>query len=191
MPAYGDLFAIADYLGVERGMKLAVNHLKTHLAQKAASIQAAYHFQNEKFDQSEYGSRESIQALFDTIAMAYDNPSPTFQPMRDTFVDFFRQTRYVVVRHERYREGLFRVPELARDVLFELVPSQSRNPHSSQVLFSTPPRCLLCYGRAYHYTDVWISKTARGIKGLCGSCEAAAHKRESYQRLLREARQLE
>lgn len=182
MPAYGHLFAIVDYLGVERGTSLVKMRLRADLNLRATKIQAIYKLKDEGFDKTEYGSPEWIQALFDTIAMAYNSPSPTFEPLRVIFVEFFRRTRYVVVRHEMYREALFSIPELARDVLFRLVPSKALGPHSSQVLFTEPDRCSLCRQRSSDYSDVWISRGG-GVNGVCEACCNSPNMQAKYQNL--------
>lgn len=140
------LFKIADYLGL--------NHLGDAVADV---LDKKFREAAKEFQETEDADTldDFITGFFDTAPVAYSSALPSMEKLQKTFIRIFELTGFAMLKDDRIREELKKIPQLFHDVLMSLVKSDDDAP--SLVLFDNPPRCSGCR-REMAYKKFWPVK---------------------------------
>ncbi|RYP48614.1 hypothetical protein DL768_005534 [Monosporascus sp. mg162] len=170
------LFTIGDYFGLDCLGDMVARVLYPNYIATAKEVQLT---------QDPTGiSDEFVDGFFQTAATAYTCCPSSFGSLREAFAKFFELSRFLVLKDQRFRAQLRKIPELSHDVLMLLVKHEDEDDDRCMVLFDKPPRCIGCRREGFGFFPLtWVEravnitldrKTDRwkgiGPEGYCEQC---------------------
>ncbi|RYO89313.1 hypothetical protein DL766_005153 [Monosporascus sp. MC13-8B] len=104
-------------------------------------------------------SDEFVNGFFQTAATAYACCPSSFASLRESFAKFFELSRFLVLKDQRFRAQLRKIPELSHDVLMLLVKHEYEGDDRCMVLFDRPPRCNGCRREGVKFFPLtWVER---------------------------------
>jgi hypothetical protein len=171
-----DLFFLGDYFGIQGLMDLALQGLKSHNEVAAAEFQRAFMDDEYKYSQVDITKPEYQMRFFAQAKIVFDNEHlGSWHKLRDTFVLFFKHTRYLTLQQTSTRRYLAEVPSMAVRVLESICRDESTDIFSE----SFPAKCYWCntdilaqkdrsVTRGTYYSMNWMNNDE--AVGVCNEC---------------------
>ncbi|KAH9203184.1 BTB/POZ protein [Leptodontidium sp. 2 PMI_412] len=159
-----ELSLMADYFGIDDLILDISAYIRGSCKHVVEGLQKGWH---------EHGEARSLPADFlekfiDGARITFSDKNPdAINPLRQAFVQFVADTRYLVLRNNSFRQALSDVPEFAAAILGNVFADGS--PFYKLTCIGLPESCGNCRKQGRTFTATWIGRLGE-IDGICSDC---------------------
>lgn len=155
---------MADFFGIDAMILDISTYVTETFKDVAEGLQKSFKGWNGSFEpvSAQFADRY-IEGARNAFSYAHVS---TLRPLRQAFVQFVADTKYLVLRDDGFSRGLQKVPELAAAILQSLFEDGSSFLNIARV--SLPRSCSTCLVGSKVFRKTWLTGQ---IEGVCLDCQ--------------------